>query len=439
MLRAVGGPAWAGARRLHPGAVLARTCPAAPPSPRSGWPARSSSGRRWSWSASPRGTAARRRRRFVPPMPVRSLPLPRRALYEAWRRFGWPPVERATGPVDVVHATTILVPPPAGVAAGRDAARPGLPATTPGPSPRHGVKAFTAGAGPHPPRTADLVLCSSQATLDDAVARRARPPTPPARPVGPRPGRATVGRGRRGRAAPARPRPIARTCCSSARSSPARTCARLLEAYPLARPRRTQLVVVGPGRLGRRRPPAGERAAAGLRRRGDEGRALRGRRRGLLPQPARGVRPARPGGDGPRRAGRDQPGHGHGRGRRRRGGAGRPARSRRHRPRHPRGPRPRAPSWRRPGRCGRPGSRGPPPPRPWSRPTARWRSDGGRRQPAVVRARARWAARRSTSPGRWPLCHEVAPDLRPMLFVLPGLATAHPELADRVRGGRRAA
>src|SRR5262245_47067337 len=48
---------------------------------------------------------------FTPPVPVRPLPLPRRALYEAWRWLGWPPAEQATGPVDVVHATTIIVPP----------------------------------------------------------------------------------------------------------------------------------------------------------------------------------------------------------------------------------------------------------------------------------------------------------------------------------------
>ncbi|HEX4868597.1 MAG TPA: glycosyltransferase, partial [Acidimicrobiales bacterium] len=36
---------------------------------------------------------------------VRSLPLPRLALYDAWQRLRHPIVERATGPVDLVHAT----------------------------------------------------------------------------------------------------------------------------------------------------------------------------------------------------------------------------------------------------------------------------------------------------------------------------------------------
>jgi glycosyltransferase involved in cell wall biosynthesis len=105
---------------------------------------------------------------FAPPVPVRALPLPRRALYEAWRRLGWPPVERAAGPVDVVHATTILVPP-------RKAAP--LVVTVhdlafrhdPGSFTRHGVAAFSAGLA-RIRAHADLVLCSSQATLDDAAA-----------------------------------------------------------------------------------------------------------------------------------------------------------------------------------------------------------------------------------------------------------------------------
>lgn len=40
-----------------------------------------------------------------PSIEVRRLPLPRLALYDAWQRARWPKVERATGPVDLVHAT----------------------------------------------------------------------------------------------------------------------------------------------------------------------------------------------------------------------------------------------------------------------------------------------------------------------------------------------
>ena len=49
--------------------------------------------------------------RFAPPIPVRHLPLPRVALYEAWHGLRWPPVQQATGPVDVVHATAVALPP----------------------------------------------------------------------------------------------------------------------------------------------------------------------------------------------------------------------------------------------------------------------------------------------------------------------------------------
>jgi glycosyltransferase involved in cell wall biosynthesis len=48
---------------------------------------------------------------FRPPVPVRQIPLPRRALYEAWQWLRVPLVERATGVVDVVHDAGYVVPP----------------------------------------------------------------------------------------------------------------------------------------------------------------------------------------------------------------------------------------------------------------------------------------------------------------------------------------
>jgi len=58
------------------------------------------------------GVAGRHRRDppppWRPPIPVRRLPLARPWLYEAWLRARWPPVERATGPVDVAHATDLV-------------------------------------------------------------------------------------------------------------------------------------------------------------------------------------------------------------------------------------------------------------------------------------------------------------------------------------------
>jgi glycosyltransferase involved in cell wall biosynthesis len=61
------------------------------------------------------GVAAAHRRPppkdVAPPVRVAHLPLPRALLYEAWHRFRRPAVTRATGPVDVVHATSWAIPP----------------------------------------------------------------------------------------------------------------------------------------------------------------------------------------------------------------------------------------------------------------------------------------------------------------------------------------
>lgn len=49
--------------------------------------------------------------RFRVPVPIEWMPLPRIALYEAWHRARRPRVELATGPVEVIHATTFAIPP----------------------------------------------------------------------------------------------------------------------------------------------------------------------------------------------------------------------------------------------------------------------------------------------------------------------------------------
>ena len=194
---------------------------------------------------------------FVPPIPVRSLPLPRRALYEAWRRLGWPAVQRATGHVDVVHATTILVPPrkaaPLVVTVHDLAFRHDPAAFT-----RHGVKAFTA-ALERIRRTADLVLCSSQATLDDVATAGVEAGRLRLVPLGidpvERPGPAAVDAVRRRLGLVDRPYLL-----FVGTLEPRKNLARLLEAYRSLDVDQ-QLVLVGPEGWGEQAPDpvAGER------------------------------------------------------------------------------------------------------------------------------------------------------------------------------------
>jgi glycosyltransferase involved in cell wall biosynthesis len=116
------------------------------------------------------GVAARHRRgdeaALSPPIPVRHLSLPRLALYEAWSRSAHPRVERATGPVDLVHGTTIV--PPAArapvVVTVHDLAFLHEPAHfTP-----HGRRLFRRCVARLRER-AQLVLCSSTATMADCA------------------------------------------------------------------------------------------------------------------------------------------------------------------------------------------------------------------------------------------------------------------------------
>jgi len=62
------------------------------------------------------GVSAAHRRRplppWDPPVPVRSMRMPRLAMYESWHHVGRPSVESATGPIDVIHATGVVVPMP---------------------------------------------------------------------------------------------------------------------------------------------------------------------------------------------------------------------------------------------------------------------------------------------------------------------------------------
>ncbi|MCD9623346.1 glycosyltransferase family 4 protein [Rhabdothermincola salaria] len=105
---------------------------------------------------------------WVPPIPVVPLPLPRLALYESWHRLRRPPVQRATGPVDVIHATGMAVPPPSAplVVTVHDLAFTHDPSQFT----RRGV-AFFRRAIDLARRDATLVMAPSRATLDECRAQ----------------------------------------------------------------------------------------------------------------------------------------------------------------------------------------------------------------------------------------------------------------------------
>lgn len=101
---------------------------------------------------------------FVPPISVRQLLLPRALLYEAWHRVRRPRVDRVTGTVDVIHATTIALPPRSAplVVTIHDLAWRHSPARYT----RHGRTFFERGLN-LALAEADLVLCPSTATFRD--------------------------------------------------------------------------------------------------------------------------------------------------------------------------------------------------------------------------------------------------------------------------------
>jgi glycosyltransferase involved in cell wall biosynthesis len=101
-----------------------------------------------------------------PPVPVRAMPLPRRVLYEAWHTLGMPAVQRATGPVDVIHATGMAVPPRTAplVVTVHDLAFERYPQH----ATRNGLRFFRQSLRRTRER-ADLVLCPSEATRRDCI------------------------------------------------------------------------------------------------------------------------------------------------------------------------------------------------------------------------------------------------------------------------------
>jgi glycosyltransferase involved in cell wall biosynthesis len=101
----------------------------------------------------------------MPPIPIHALPFRRPLLYETWLRFGWPQVERATGPVDVLHCTGLIPAPSKAplVATLHDVAWRHRPDHFT----RHGVRIFERSLV-EIRRRAEIVLCPSTVTMLDA-------------------------------------------------------------------------------------------------------------------------------------------------------------------------------------------------------------------------------------------------------------------------------
>ena len=117
------------------------------------------------------GVAARHdllpRAPWTPTIRMHQLPLPRVALYETWHALRWPRVQRATGPVDVIHATTMAIPPKSAplVVTVHDLAFLQEPTHFT----KHGLRFFNRGLR-LAMRDADVVTVPSRATWDECVA-----------------------------------------------------------------------------------------------------------------------------------------------------------------------------------------------------------------------------------------------------------------------------
>jgi glycosyltransferase involved in cell wall biosynthesis len=103
---------------------------------------------------------------WVPPVHVYQLPLPRPLLYETWHGLRWPRVQRVTGKIDVIHATTLAIPPKSAplVVTVHDLAFLKEPAHFT----RHGLRFFKRGLS-LARRHADVVFVPSQATFTECI------------------------------------------------------------------------------------------------------------------------------------------------------------------------------------------------------------------------------------------------------------------------------
>lgn len=103
---------------------------------------------------------------WTPSIETRHLRLRRELLYESWHRLRWPKVQRATGHVDLIHATGMAIPPksaPLAVTV-HDLGFLDYPEH----STRHGLRFFHRSLA-LTKRDADVVLCPSTATKRELV------------------------------------------------------------------------------------------------------------------------------------------------------------------------------------------------------------------------------------------------------------------------------
>jgi glycosyltransferase involved in cell wall biosynthesis len=100
---------------------------------------------------------------WKPPIPVAHLGVSRLLMYEGWHRLRRPAVQKATGDVDVIHATTIAIPPRTAplVVTIHDLTF----LTHPRSFTKRGISFFRKGLR-HAWRNADLILCPSRATMN---------------------------------------------------------------------------------------------------------------------------------------------------------------------------------------------------------------------------------------------------------------------------------
>jgi glycosyltransferase involved in cell wall biosynthesis len=190
------------------------------------------------------GVAARHRTDppadLIPPIPVRHLPLGRRALYETWQRVRVPVVERATGPVDVVHDAGYVVPP----------SRAPLVATVhdllflryPEHYTRHSLRVFRRGFA-LAKRVARIVICPSLATASACVEEGIDADRVRVVPLGVRRGEPDAERTQRVRRRYAIDRPYVLFCGTI---EPRKNVRRVLQAFRGIGDRDVELLLAGP-------------------------------------------------------------------------------------------------------------------------------------------------------------------------------------------------